>query len=126
LNKFGISRKVIIADLDFTNLVQNAKRTNVFSPIPRYQPITFDLTLATSGKLIIGDILKTSRSSSRILKEVEVRDIFIDEKKSNETSTTLRLSFWSTKPLTSEDAKAELGKVTKALEIAGAKIKAGS
>ncbi len=124
LDKFGLNRKVFVADLFFDALSQYAKRTNNFTPIPRYQPITLDLTLIKPDKLTIAGIVKNSQKSSSLLREIEVRDLFRDEKVDKvSTSVTLRLSFWSTKPMFLEEAKKELSKITSSLERVGAKIK---
>ena len=107
---FNIKEKVIIVDIELDQILKSASSIKNYKPIPKYPAIIEDLTLVVDKNIPVGDILELIKSSSLIIKTVELTDSF----KSN---FTFRISYQDEKKtLTDKEVKTVREKIIKNLK----------
>lgn len=79
---FDIKSDVYYAELEWDNLLKATKKsTRKYNPIPKYPSMTRDLALVIDKNVAFGDIENIAyRTSKNILKDVELFDIYEDDK----------------------------------------------
>lgn len=68
----------IFFEINYNDLVQNAKSKKKFLKIPKYPPITEDLTLRINENIKVGNIIDEIKTQSNLIKEINVIDKFED------------------------------------------------
>ena len=107
---FNIKEKVIIVDIELDQILKSASSIKNYKPIPKYPAIIEDLTLVVNKNIPVRDILELIKSSSLIIKTVELTDSF----KSN---FTFRISYQDEKKtLTDKEVKTVREKIIKNLK----------
>ncbi len=107
---FNIKEKVIIVDIELDQILKSASSIKNYKSIPKYPAIIEDLTLVVDKNIPVGDILELIKSSSLIIKTVELTDSF----KSN---FTFRISYQDEKKtLTDKEVKTVREKIIKNLK----------
>lgn len=76
LQAMGIKAPITRLYLNFEKLVQNAKSTKQYQPIPKYPPIIEDLSFTLPEHTLIGEVMQTVESLSTLVDHVEYIDQF--------------------------------------------------
>lgn len=112
-----LSQLVWLAELDMDLIKTLAKDAVSVVPIPKYQPIVEQMTLAVSSDIPMGDILQTIKKSSNL--DIKLVDISIWG-----STPTISLEFNSDKKqLTQEEVNEEKIKILKELEKISVRLK---
>ncbi len=99
----------VFFEINYDELIQDAKPKRKFTPIPKYPPITEDLTLRINEKIKVGNIIDNIKTQSNLVKEVNVMDKFED-------NVTLHIIYQSEKGnLTREEVEKIRDKILKVL-----------
>lgn len=89
----------VFFEISYNKLTQNTGLNKKFTPIPKYPPITEDLTLKINENIKIGNIINNIKNQSNLIREVDVIDKFED-------NITLHMVYQSEKGnLTREEAE---------------------
>jgi len=121
LSKFNLKGKAFVFDLDFKELAKSAHIQKKYQPIPKYPPVIEDLSFVLQSKTYIGEIIKTIKEISPIIRNVDLIDSF-------ESNQTLRIIYQDkTKTLTDQEIQRLREKIIKTVdEKFKAKIKTKS
>lgn len=76
LTKLEIKGRVSAFDLDFAQIVRFATETKIYQPLPKYPPVIEDLAVIADRKVLARDILETIKSTSPLISEVSLWDIY--------------------------------------------------
>ncbi len=107
ISKFNIKRKIIILDIEFNQLLKYANSIKEYKAIPKYPAIIEDLTFIVDKKVFINDLIELIKSSSLIIKTVELVDSFKD-------NYTFRITYQDDKKtLTDKEVKKVRNKIIK-------------
>ncbi len=77
---FEISSRIILFEIDFNSLLENATLSKKYTPLPLYPPIIEDLSFVVPPKIPIGKIIQSIKSTSSIIKSVDLLDIYKNTK----------------------------------------------
>ncbi|MEO6166531.1 MAG: phenylalanine--tRNA ligase subunit beta [Chitinophagales bacterium] len=81
VNSSDIKREVLYAAIDMDALLRYAKNTVKFSPLPKFPFVRRDLALVIDSTISFGEIEQIAyKSSGNLLKEVNLFDVYADEK----------------------------------------------
>jgi phenylalanyl-tRNA synthetase beta chain len=81
-------KSALFFDLNFDTIVELATDQKTYTPIPEYPPIIEDLSIILPPKTFIADVISEIKKQSKLIKEVEVADIYPEK-----GSVTLRLTY---------------------------------
>lgn len=70
----GIDQQVICFDLNFEEMIKQAKKDRIYTPIPLYPPQIEDLTVALNKGQLIGPIIDLIKYSSKLVNKVSLID----------------------------------------------------
>jgi len=76
LKRFEIEKRLIAVDFNFDKLAALAKKFKKYQPIPKYPPIIEHLTFTNKSQVLASNILKTARKTHRLIKGVEIIDVY--------------------------------------------------
>lgn len=76
LSKFCINQRATVFDLDFDQLVNLATTRITYQPIPKYPPIIEDLSIKVDLKVLTGDLIEAVKKVSKIVRGVELIDVY--------------------------------------------------
>lgn len=115
---FNLDTNVAIAELNLTKIFYRPIELSNYHPIPKFPPITEDISAIFSLYTPIGDIIAEIKKASGLVKALETIDIFEDPKLGeNKKSITLTLTYQkSSATPTQEEVNLEREKIVKALE----------
>ena len=98
LARFDIEELIYAIELD-VNILELLKRDNEFKPISKHPPQIEDITLMLPERTKVGDVIHSIKSSSRLITNVELTDIYKD-------SHTFRIHYQHpSKTLTDKEVK---------------------
>ena len=83
-----INLNAIVFDLDFDLVTKLASDLKTYEPIPEYPPIIEDLSIILPPKTFITEAIELIKKQSKLIKEIEVVDIYPEK-----GSVTLRLTY---------------------------------
>ncbi len=83
-----IEGSIAAFDLDFDTISELASDLKTYEPIPEYPPIIEDLSVILPPKTFIADVISLIEEQSKLVKEVEVTDIYPER-----GSVTLRITY---------------------------------
>ncbi|MGB9707033.1 MAG: hypothetical protein ACPLXP_03110, partial [Microgenomates group bacterium] len=110
LNRFGITHKVTIFEINLKEVVKFATDFKKYTPIPKYPPIIEDLAFVVPPRTEVGKIVQLIKLSSPIIQSVELLDSY-------KNTRTFRITYQSYKRnLTDEEVKEIREKIVKTLE----------
>lgn len=115
---FDLDTNVAIAELNLTKIFYRPIELSNYHPIPKFPPITEDISAIFSLYTPIGDIIAEIKKASDFVKALETIDIFEDPKLGeNKKSITLTLTYQkSSATPTQEEVNIEREKIVEALE----------
>ncbi|MFQ5604708.1 MAG: phenylalanine--tRNA ligase subunit beta [bacterium] len=119
LEKFEIETPVYFFDLDFTALVQKTDFRVIFSPIPKFPPVTRDLAITVKDTLDAEAIAQEiQKNGGAFLQNVELFDVFKGRQiEANHKSIAFNLTFYSLeKTLTENEIDSQMQRILAALE----------
>lgn len=90
LARFGIKGRVVVFDLDFSQLVKYATTAKKYTPIPKYPPIIEDLAFVVPARTLVGEIIEKIKKVSKLIVSVDLLDSYKDTR-------TFRLTYQSPK-----------------------------
>ena len=125
--KFDISRRVYIAEVDLDALRPMEKDFYGVKPLPKFPAVTRDIAVVVDEKVGAGDMMETIRASAKTLEEVRLFDIYRGEKLgANRKSVAYAMTFRAAdRTLTDEEIAGTMEKILKALQRDfGAEIRA--
>ncbi len=95
----------------------SAKNTIQFKALPVYPPVRRDITVIAPRTITVKEIMDTLQNAkSKLLESVELHDIYLPKKDSNEHNLTFRLTFRSdSKTLVDADVDKDREKLVKVL-----------
>lgn len=76
LANFGIKGKVVVFDLDFVGLSKQATSLKKYVPIPKFPAIIEDLAFVLTEKIMVGNLIRSIKNISPIIKNVSLYDSF--------------------------------------------------
>lgn len=85
LANFGVNKPLTAFEIDIALLYKN-KKLPVYKPIPKHPPQIEDITIKIPKGVMVGDIMQDIKSSSILVSDVELKDIYND-------SYTFRISY---------------------------------
>lgn len=110
LNNFQIKTPLVGFVLDFEALAQEATTAKIYSPLPSFPPVIEDLTLSFPPKTYLCPVITTIKTTSSLIKKVEITSIFGSRR-------TFRLTYQHPRRnLNSEETKKLREKIIKTLE----------
>jgi len=74
--RFEIDKKLVAVDLNFDKLAALAEKFKKYQPIPKYPPIIEHLTFTNKKQVLASNILKTARKTHKLIKKVEIIDVY--------------------------------------------------
>lgn len=80
LANFGIEERVTAFDLDFDQLAKLAGVRQGYRPILPFPPIVEDLCFEFEKRVFVSSVLRAIRNTSKLIKRVELLDIYQDRK----------------------------------------------
>lgn len=116
---FGVDESLFTAELSLTPLIDAAGGTPIYTPLPKFPPMTRDIALLCDKSVTVGQLTACiQKAGSDLLREVALFDIYEgkgipDGKKSVAFNLVLRLDTGS---LTSGEADTEMSTILRALE----------
>lgn len=114
-------KDVALFELNLEKLTKHAQRWKTFTPIPPYPEVYEDFSFFFPYKKPLGPLLQKIKTLDRVIREVELADLF---EQKGERSVTLRLTFQSEiKELSSKDLKPTREKVAKLIRKFGGKLR---
>ncbi len=94
---FGITRDVILLDLDFRKLAANGTTAKSYRPLPKHPEVVEDLALVVPEKFAIGPLITALKKVHPLVSDVSLLDV-------HESSRTLHIVYRDpTKNLTAKD-----------------------
>ena len=114
--KNDISKNIQILDegvffeIDYDDLIKKIAARKRFVPIPKYPPITEDLTITLKDKDRVGNVIEKIKNQSNLIRKIEVIDRY-------ESNVTFHITYQSDKRnLTREDVEGVREKILKTLK----------
>ncbi|MDO8609553.1 MAG: phenylalanine--tRNA ligase subunit beta [bacterium] len=102
---YGIKGDVFIAELDFQNIIDQAKTFPTYKSLSQYALIKLDLTIDISSKKTYQNIIEKSLETSKLLEKIDYLGLY-------KNKISLRYYFTSNdRNITEEEAKKELEKI---------------
>lgn len=102
----------IFFEINFTNLEKKTNLSKAYNPIPKYPPITEDITIVVEDKVPTGKIIKEIQNQSPIIVSVDLLDVF-------ENSRTFHIIYQhKERNLTNEEVSKIREKILEALKKA--------
>ncbi len=83
-----IESSTVAFDLDFDTITKLASDLKTYEPIPEYPPILEDISLILPPKTFVADVISLIKKQSKLIREVEVVDIYPEK-----GSITLRITY---------------------------------
>ncbi len=109
-NKLQISNTVVIADMDFDEIVRLSDFSKKYTPIPNYPPLIQDLALILHKNIFIQDIIDEVKKTDKLIFDAYLYDSY-------ENTKTIRIVYQDkTKTLSEENVKPIRLKLLKMLE----------
>jgi phenylalanyl-tRNA synthetase beta chain len=103
---------IVYFDLDFDTIAKLASDQKTYEPIPKYPPVIEDLSMILPPKTLIADVISLIKKQSKLIREVEVTDIYPEK-----GSVTLHLTYQHTKKtLTDKEVSKIRQKIISTLE----------
>lgn len=107
---------VIVFEVKLDQLLSNPPKVNKFKTLPRYLDIERDLAIVVNKEVMAQDIIDTILSSSKLVKNLQVFDIYTGEKiKDTEKSVAFKLFFNSENALTDSEINNAIERIIKNL-----------
>jgi phenylalanyl-tRNA synthetase beta chain len=79
--RFGIERRVAVADINFRALLKYSSAAKFYAPIPDYPRSKRDLAFTVERHVEHADVAAKLKNSEALVKSVELFDVFEDEKR---------------------------------------------
>lgn len=77
LENYDMKKKVYIAQLDFTGIVERANLNRTFKQLPKYPTVSRDLALVVKEDILVGEIEKViSKHGKGLIEKIELFDIY--------------------------------------------------
>ena len=97
-------------EIDYDDLIKKIAARKRFVPIPKYPPITEDLTITLKDKDRVGNVIEKIKNQSNLIRKIEVIDRY-------ESNVTFHITYQSDKRnLTREDVEGVREKILKTLK----------
>ncbi len=96
-----MDEQLVTIEINFDELLAHANMKKTFTPLPKYPPVTEDISLVVENNVKTGDIMDAVKKTNPLIKDVELLDIY------GNTRTFHIVYLDRTKNLTTE----EVGKV---------------
>ena len=75
--KYQINERVYISEIQFDDIIESAKLTYSYKPLPKFPSKTRDIAIIIDEELLAGDIKKTiEEEGGQLLESVELFDIY--------------------------------------------------
>jgi phenylalanyl-tRNA synthetase beta chain len=119
LEKYGISRRVILSEIDFEYLYTNANLLKMYKQLPRYPAVERDIAFIVSDNILAGDIKELIKGTSEYIESVNLFDIYKGEQvDSGHKSMAYSITFLSReRTLTDIEVKEMMEKIRTELTI---------
>src|SRR5699024_1952448 len=76
----GLKKRVYMAELEFSQMVELSSDERIYQPIPRYPGISRDLAFIVDQDLPVGDIVDSLKESgNELVESIKVFDIYTGE-----------------------------------------------
>ncbi len=113
LERFGLPARTAVATLNLTSLLALPSTVTKPAPLPSFPAVTYDVTMKRSQQQNTEELLKKLRTSSVLLEDVSIVDLFDGAPlKNDEYNLTLRFTYRAKdRTLTEDEAKKEQEKV---------------
>ena len=103
--KFDLLCRTSVAVINMTALLSHPSSTRLFTPIPQYPEISYDITVELSSSDRIAPRIRAAEEAKEFLRSIDVVDIFDAESSYN---VTLRCTYGSDeRTLTEEEVQEE-------------------
>lgn len=108
-----IENKVSIAEFNLNALLEVAEGDKEYEQIQKYPTVMRDISMFVNVDTRIGEVIQTIQESNRtLIEDVDLIDEYVDEKRSNVQSITLRIMLRAKdRTLTSEEVDKEMKSV---------------
>ncbi len=117
LTKFGINQKVIVAEIDFSQLANLATNKKTYHSIPKYPAVIEDLSFIVPFKTPVAKLIDKIKKTNILIDRVELKNIYKDVR-------TFRIYYQDkSKPLTAEEISQLRKDIVNNLQKIGAKLK---
>lgn len=127
LDNFDIKNKVAVIMLDTESLAKHKKdELTQVAPLPEYPSIERDISALFDIKTEVGSLLANLITTSDLLENVELFDVYTDKKLEQDEKKSLAFRFIyraDDKTLTDEEIEKEFEKAVNLLEKSGAEIR---
>lgn len=117
--RLGLKKRVYLAELDFTAMVQLYKEEITYKPLAKYPAITRDLALVVERKQPVGDLIESMKKVDKeILESIEVFDVYTgDQVEEGMKSVALKVRFrHKDRTLVDDEVNKVVNKLLKILE----------
>lgn len=78
LANLGIDQRVLMAVLDFSEILEHASPISTYQPLPKYPAISQDLAFYVSPRTEVGPMIEEIKAIDKLIKKVELFDIHQD------------------------------------------------
>ena len=103
-------KEAVLFEIPYELILKKTTQQKTFTPIPKYPPIIEDLALIVPKNIPLGDIIKTIKDQSNLIKDVSLLDVY------SNTKTFHIIYQHSEKNLTNEEVSGIRRKIIKNLE----------
>lgn len=110
IGKIWLEKKLICIEIEIKDLLPLVKFHPTYQPLPKTASVKETLTFTLPAETMIGDVVKTIKSSDNKIVKVELKDIY-------KNNHTFYVEYWNSKKnLSSEDIKPIRKKIVKNVE----------
>ncbi|MGI6161549.1 MAG: phenylalanine--tRNA ligase subunit beta [Christensenellales bacterium] len=114
---YGISERVVFAQLDLDIILAAARRSIKAQPLPKYPAVARDMAVTVGADERVGDMLKLISKASDMVERAGVFDVYTGKQvEEGKKSVAFSVSFRADHTLTDDEVNAEFNKIVAALE----------
>lgn len=117
LDYTGVRGKAFVYELNFATLMGMVNRDFKYTAIDRFPAIKRDISILAEKSAVFEDLLKKAYANADdIVKEINLTDVYENEKFGTKRSLTVQIVMRADRTLTDEEATSAVEKIRKALE----------
>ena len=117
---YGLKNTALF-ELNLEKMAKHIQRWGTLTPISKYPEVYEDFSFFLPYKKQLGPLIKKLKGLDKVIREVELTDLF---DQTGKRSVTLRITFQSdTKELSSKDLKPVRGKIAKLVKKSGGELR---
>ncbi|TSC59174.1 MAG: phenylalanyl-tRNA synthetase subunit beta [Candidatus Peregrinibacteria bacterium Greene0416_19] len=113
---YDLPHRAAVASIDLVKLLGIPPAETIFTPLPQFPAVAYDVTVPLDPTTVAADLLKKIRSTSPLLEEVYIADLYTGT--GDRGTMTLHFTYRAAdRTLTEEEAKKEHEKAVEVLTI---------